>query len=129
MFRERVDRRVIEVEESESGVSFLKFFLDRFFYTKDHFFYGKIFRIRVDRRVIGVEESESGVSFLKFFSLVEERLRLKNCLLAFLSVRRIKKTFPTQNIEISISVLIDGSIESKSRLFFPGCRKKCFRSE
>jgi hypothetical protein len=31
------------VEELESDVSFLKFFSDRFFYTKDHFFYKKIF--------------------------------------------------------------------------------------
>ncbi len=59
----RVDRRVIEVEELESGVSFLKFFSDRFFYTKNHFFYKKIFFIRVDRRVIGVEEFKSDFCF------------------------------------------------------------------
>jgi hypothetical protein len=39
----RVDRRIIGVEELESGVSFLKFFLGQFFYTKDHFFYKKNF--------------------------------------------------------------------------------------
>ena len=37
----RVDRRVIGVKESESGVSFLKFFFGSIFYTKDHFFYEK----------------------------------------------------------------------------------------
>jgi hypothetical protein len=39
----RVDRRVIGVEELESDVNFLKFFSDRFFYTKDRFFYKKFF--------------------------------------------------------------------------------------
>ena len=63
----RVDRRVIGVEEFESGVSFLKFFLDRFFTQRTTFFTKKMFVIRVDRRVIGVEEFESGVSFLKIF--------------------------------------------------------------
>ena len=37
----RVDRRVIGVKESESSVSFLKFFFGSVFYTKDHFFYEK----------------------------------------------------------------------------------------
>ncbi len=59
----RVDRRVTGVGELESDVSFLKFFSDQLFYTKDHFFTKKFFFIRVDRRVIGVEELESGVSF------------------------------------------------------------------
>ena len=44
---------------------------------------------------------------------VEKSLTNINCLLDCLYVRRVKKTFPTQNIEISIFVLIDGSIESK----------------
>jgi hypothetical protein len=39
----RVDRRVIGIEELESDVSFVKFFSDQFFYTKNHFFYKKIF--------------------------------------------------------------------------------------
>ena len=43
IFLIRVDRRVIGVGELESDVSFLNFFSDRFFYTKDHFFYIKIF--------------------------------------------------------------------------------------
>ena len=63
----RVDRRVTGVEEFESGVSFLEFFLDRFFTQRTTFFTKKMLVIRVDRRVIGVKESESGVSFLKFF--------------------------------------------------------------
>ncbi len=35
--------RVVRVEELESDVSFQKFSWERFFYTKDHFFYNKIF--------------------------------------------------------------------------------------
>ncbi len=64
----RVHRRVIGVDELESGVSFLKFFSGHFFTQRMTFLTKKFFFIRVHRRVIGVEELESGVSFLKFFS-------------------------------------------------------------
>jgi hypothetical protein len=42
-FSIKVDRRVIGVEELESGVSFLKIFSDQLFYTKDHFLQKKVF--------------------------------------------------------------------------------------
>ena len=59
----RVDRRVTGVEEFESGVSFLEFFLDRFFTQRTTFFTKKMLAIRVDRRVIKDGQFEFDVSF------------------------------------------------------------------
>ena len=51
-------------------------------------------------------------SFTLLFSFSYRRV-LEKKLSAWLSVRRVKRTFPTENIEISFYVLIDGSIESE----------------
>jgi hypothetical protein len=63
-----VDRRVVGVEELESGVTFLKIFYGTIFFRQRTIFLQKIFfLIRIDRRVIGVEESESVITFLKLY--------------------------------------------------------------
>ena len=68
LFSVKLDRRVIEIEELESDVSFLNFFPIDFFTQRNTFFTKKNFFIRVDRRVIGVEELESDVSFDKLMT-------------------------------------------------------------
>jgi hypothetical protein len=59
----RLHRGVSGSRNSNLILVFFNFFMEKFFYTKDHFFTKNIFFIRVDRKVIGLDESESVITF------------------------------------------------------------------